>query len=175
MDKVHDKPKMISIRRATALDSVKIYHLFSNHMKHDCPHFDPPSPNECITSIATHCVSGLVLVADYGGKIVGAIGGHLDHAWWNGQPFFHGRMYCINPEYAEHGAGVALLKKLRTFACINQSGANHPLDIHFSLFGSNVNDEKERILSMEGFVDTGGTFVLKAQARSQEVAQERLH
>lgn len=173
MTEEEQKPKEIreiTIRVADASDAHKIYPLFKKHMKYECPHLPEPIANHALPWLTDLCVNGLVLVADMGGTLVGCVGGKPGIYPWNRtQPFLYGELFCLLPEYAKHGAGPALLGKLRRHANLSM------VDCLFYWLGSSALDEKQRLMHMDGFVDCGGVLFLKAMRQSEEPVKETLH
>lgn len=153
----------VKIRRAEATDAVRIYHILKKHIAKDLPHLPPPNAHDTMQWILETIRGGLVMVADMDGALIGSIAG-APAVWPHSRavPYFHGQWYFVLPGYGEAKVGAALVKKARSLANLKL------IDMVFFMFGTDVEDEKERLMRQEGFTDCGGVLMLKAVRESEE-------
>lgn len=166
VDKETPSRKVVTLRKATPKDAVKIFQVLKDMLDSTKLAYPPVDEDAAVLWSVDVLTSpgSLVYVAEVSGRVVGSLGFEAAEFRWAkvGSPerwYLANTWFYIHPKYRKNGTAEALVKKAMVFA------KESKIIISFGIFLEQQIELKERFLKMQGLDYVGGTFIYQSHLK----------
>ena len=140
------------IRRAVPKDVSELHKmLIDMYSRIEIP-ASPLSKNKILAVIKETMETGIVIVAEVEGKIIGSLGGVASCDWWSDEKTLGDMWFYVTPDKRNSRAAVKLVK------CFIKIGKEIKMKVKLGHFYSGDIERKDKFFDRLGFVKTGSLY-----------------